>query len=358
MHKPGTRTTAFRLSGCRVNRRLSIHHVATNCMLSAMILTSIGGSAFAQSIQTFNHGGPVFHVAFSPDDSLFASAGQAFGKTQSDGTIDITGFDGTIKGDGFIEIASPSDRSKSLTLTVSQGAVNSAVFSPDGKRIAAACDDGKVREFSLESKALVAEFALGSKPILDVTYSSDGSRLVTAGADGSAVVSNCSTKERQVEFGGHGGQVRLAVFCFNDKGVATMDSDGTVRLWSVESGDAKYAVTGHEGGATTAAASQDARFLATGGKDGEIRVWDLATGKVLRKLSEHRGGVNSISFAPNGRGLVSIGADNKVCFWNLTTSSLARTKQMPGICVTMSHNGNYLAVGTSSSKTLLLNTSN
>lgn len=61
--------------------------------------------------------------------------------------------------------------------------INGLAFSPDGKHLAAACSDGEVRVFDVESGKLVASAKEHKETVFSVAYSPDGKKLLTVGRD-------------------------------------------------------------------------------------------------------------------------------------------------------------------------------
>lgn len=64
-----------------------------------------------------------------------------------------------------------------------KAAINGLAFSPDNKHLAAACSDGFVRVFEVETGKRVAEAKEHTKEVFSLAYSPDGSKLLTVGMD-------------------------------------------------------------------------------------------------------------------------------------------------------------------------------
>ena len=111
------------------------------------------------------HHGSVLDISFSPDGQRLATACE----------------------DGSIRIWQVSDWKLVQTLTGHVGPVHSVDFSPDGKWIVSAGEDKSVRIWSAEDGRLVQTLSESRYPLLTVAYSPDG-RYIAASAEQSVFV--------------------------------------------------------------------------------------------------------------------------------------------------------------------------
>jgi WD40 repeat protein len=232
--------------------------------------------------------------------------------------------------------------------------IQSAAFSPDGRRVASAGGGDTAFVHEARSGARVASLVGHEGGLLDIDYSPDGEQLVTAGRDATARIWRADTGRELAVLSGHrnGSAVNAATFMPDGRRVVTAGGDGTVRLWNARGGpprrtfrltpggdggvldvaaspDGRLAVpigetarvidarTGrpltvireHDGLVFSASISADGRMLVTGGQDLAARVFELPDGRPLGVLRGHSESLNSVAFTPDGRAVVTAGND-------------------------------------------------
>jgi len=154
-----------------------------------------------------------------------------------------------------------------IVLAGHKAAVRTAVYSPDGRRVLTASDDGTARLWDSETGKPAGEPLIGhTDGVFSASFSPDGRRIVTASAD------------------------------------------STVRLWdSATSRPIGEPLGGHEGPVNSVAFSPDGKQIVTASDDKMVRLWDSATGQLMRVLSGHEAAVYSASSAPTvGRSSVHL----------------------------------------------------
>ncbi len=116
---------------------------------------------------------PTISAEFSPDGSRILLMASRLRKGMS---VSI--------GDHPPELADAATGSEQGTLETGGAIARDARWSPDGKYIALACDDGQVRLYDTGSRALVGTFTGHQGPVRSVEFSPDGSSLASTGKDG------------------------------------------------------------------------------------------------------------------------------------------------------------------------------
>jgi hypothetical protein len=227
----------------------------------------------------------VLGAALGPDDRLVAVAG---------GTTGLQLFDRR-QGRVIARVQHPSY-------------VRDAAFSPDGKRVASAC----------EREVRVWDAATGEK-------------LWASPLKGELAAWHIAT--------------RLA-FSPDGKVVAAGDGGNDVRLHDAATGAVTATCTGHRGLVLCTAYSADGKYLASGGFDTKVLVWDARTRRLLHTLEGHRDWVFCLAFAPDGRTLASAGREGAVHVWDAATGKLRAVLQLgqrEAVAVAFAPDGRTLA---------------
>ena len=207
-----------------------------------------------------------------------------------------------------------------LLLKGHESTVNSAAFSPDGKRIVTASADGTARLWDAETGKPVGEPLTGhTGGVLSAAFSPDGKRIVTASADGTARLWDAETGKPVGEpLTGHTGGVTSAAFSPDGKRIVTAFSH-TARLWDAETGKpVGEPLTGHTVAVTRDAAfSPDGKRIVTASVDKTARLWDAESGKLVGgPLTGHTGIVWSAAFSPDGKRIVTASWDKTARVWD------------------------------------------
>jgi len=284
------------------------------------------------------------YVAFSPDGSLIA--GGTGGSSPTARIVDLATGDVTVL-EGHV------------------WGIYSVAFSPDGKQLATASNDGTARIWDVRSGTQVAALYGHAGNVWAVDWSPDGRRVATGGSDGTARLWNPQTGQALLTLAGHAGAIRDIAFANGGDRLITTGDDGTTRVWDVTVGGARdwltvpaaslifVGVAFSPNGATFAAPAEptgvwlwdsrtgerlrsfasetkltsvafspDGRLLAgTSDLTFEPLVWDVESGDLLFTLAGHSDAVRAVAFSPDSRRIATGSWDGTAAVWDASTGS-------------------------------------
>jgi WD40 repeat protein len=208
--------------------------------------------------------------------------------------------------------------------------VRTAEFSPDGKLIVSASEDGSIRLWDIQSGQAIGEPLIAHDgDVWSASFSKDGKRIVSAGKDGTIRLWDVQSLFRLPYpsmdiIRGHTGEVLSAAFRSDGKQIVSSGKDGTIRIWDADTGLAiGQPLRGHDGWVWTAAFSKDGKRIVSGGEDGTVRIWDASSGQAIGiPLKKHNGWVKSAVFSQDGLRIVSAGFDGIVRIWDARSGRL------------------------------------
>jgi serine/threonine protein kinase/WD40 repeat protein len=265
-----------------------------------------------------------------------------------------------LAGNGIRGIEIVGEDLNSQPLAPSLGPVHALQFSPSGRYLAAACEEGFVvwnvpdfaaelqirgdvirtlafhpagqfvaimnREQQLELWSLSSHRLVHSRTAprtaTQVEFSADGDYLLAVGEDRILTAySITATPEKRFLYG-HSGAVTGVEFSPDGELVASVSKDRTVRLWEATTGRTCFTLEGHQFEVQDVAFSPDGNLVASADWGGLICLWETATGRLAAQINaaDVPGQVWRLRFEPQGRFLAAVGRAG-FAGWSLATAA-------------------------------------
>jgi WD40 repeat protein len=245
------------------------------------------------------------------------------------------------------------------TLLGHDGDVNAVAYSPDGKWLATASDDGTARLWEADTGTLVR--TLDSHPgttVNALAFHPDGGTLATASDDGLVRLWHhlpAGKHDPKEDILGHKSPVNGVAFSLDGRLLAAGTDDGTVAVWEVSSRRPVRDDFRHDKKVNAVAFNPKVpNRLVSASDDGTVKVWEPENEGTCdpRRIMTHGSPVTALAFRPDGKVLATVGGDSPVRLWyaeagQVRSTLLGRVEGVTGsVCALAFHpDGSRVATG-------------
>ncbi len=230
------------------------------------------------------HLGAVYCAAYSPDGTVFATAGQ-------DRTIQLRD---SIHGEDAPDLDGHTNE------------VASVAFSPDGRLLASASDDQSVRIWDLHAHREIATLLGHADEVVGAIFTPDGRRLISASRKGKVIVWDTDTWSPLRSFQAPNGP-RLEGLAISPDGATLAIAGRGILL--VDLPTRRQRILAQPGGrdVNCIAFSHDGRLLAAAGPKQFVRLWRTADWSLAARLEMDQDTIEGVTFSPDDRILAAVG---------------------------------------------------
>ncbi len=191
----------------------------------------------------------------------------------------------------------------------------SVKWSADGNRLMSIGDDSILRAWDMQSGAEVTGREL-RVPVYTLSWSRDGQRLAIPDKKGGIAIVDAESLEERRRLEGPGRRINRLAWSPSGDRVAVSSAGGVILILDAEGRDAPLELAGHNNEVSGLAWSPDGTRLASGGADRSLRVWDTVAGLQCLLLHAHEQAITSVAWSGDGTCIASASVDGTIKLWD------------------------------------------
>ncbi|HWP31477.1 MAG TPA: hypothetical protein VNK96_07130 [Fimbriimonadales bacterium] len=258
-------------------------------------------------------------IDYSPDGKLLATAGD----------------DGTVK----IWVA----RSGRLVRTIKASSgyyVIRVEFSPDGTLIASSGDDKMIKIWKVSDGTLVRSWVADPYLAYALSFSPDGTTIASGGTDAKVKLWDVATGALKKTLTGHTDYIYDVEYSHDGTRIVSASDDQTLRVWDANSGSLIWQVTAHDWYVIDADYSSDDLYIASvGGLDNpQLKIWNAANGSLVRSIKVDTFSVSECEWGPANVTILTTSRYGLKA-WDVATGALLRHEPNGDMALALSPDG-------------------
>lgn len=221
---------------------------------------------------------------------------------------------GTLFQANFIGSALPDNTGETDPLELPSGQANQAAITADGRKVALASIDRRIRWVDVEARRDLRAFVGHTASVWSVALSQDGAVALSGGGEGIVRSWDTSNGRQLHTLEGHTGLITALAMHQKEKWALSGGIDGQVIAWDLQTGKEKQRYSNLGKYITALAWDTDGKgfFVATGK---EMKLVSFATGQVEKNFTGHTGAINSI-FVNDQKQIVTASDDKTALLWD------------------------------------------
>lgn len=201
--------------------------------------------------------------------------------------------------------------------------MNALTYSPDGRSIITAADDGKIKVWDAQSSFCVVTFTEHSSGVTACEFAKKGNVLFTSSLDGSIRAWDLLryrnfrtfTAPTRLSFSSMAIDPSGEVIC-----AASLDSF-EIHIWSVQTGQLLDRLAGHEGPIASLAFAPTGGIIVSGSWDQTVRVWSVFGRRQTSEALQLQADVLQIAVRSDSKQVAISTLDGQLTFWSLVDAS-------------------------------------